>query len=71
MASVTVSDCQDDAFLAALEPFGHLVNELLAFRARKLLGEVELGAVHPDPDVRGLELWLGSLRDARRSGGRS
>ena len=39
--------------------------------SRKLLGEVELDAVHPDPDVRGLELWLGSLRDARRSGRRS
>ena len=34
-----VSDRQGGAFVAALEPLGHLVNELLAFRARKLLGE--------------------------------
>lgn len=68
---MSVTDRQGEAFVAALEPFGRLVNELLAFRARKLLGEVDLEAVHPNPDVRGLELWLGSLRDAKRSGGRS
>lgn len=68
---MSVSDRQGEGFAAALEPLGHLVNELLAFRARKLLGEVDLEAVHPDPDVRGLELWLGSLRDAKRSGRRS
>lgn len=60
---MTISDQQ---LLSAMEPFGLLVNEVIRFRQDKLLGGVEMDAVHPDPDVRMMDAWLSSLGRQRR-----
>lgn len=52
--------------LTALEPFGLLVNEVIRFRQARLLGDVDIEAVHPDEDVRMLDRLLFTVAECRR-----